>query len=181
MKGNIKRIATLFLAFVLLIGLVPMFNKNANAEENKDMQAYVINFAKQDEQGRNLPGATIKISSEGKKDIEFISSGRIDAFALQEGKYVIEEIKTPLKYEKASNIYFEIAKNAETSKLEMKNLEWGTGNKKLSDGTLVMVDALKVDKLKVKFSVQDNQGKEIPGLTLNLVTDLKNNKSEFLI
>lgn len=63
----------------------------------------------------------------------------------------------------------------------MKNLEWGTGNKKLSDGTLVMVDALKVDKLKVKFSVQDNQGKEIPGLTLNLVTDLKNNKSEFLI
>lgn len=36
MKGNIKRIATLFLAFVLLIGLVPMFNKNANAEENKD-------------------------------------------------------------------------------------------------------------------------------------------------
>lgn len=44
-----------------------------------------------------------------------------------------------------------------------------------------MVDALKADKLKVKFSVQDNQGKEIPGRTLNLVRDLKNNKSEFLI
>ena len=137
-----------------------------------------VKFSKQDIDGKELKDATITLThSDGTKET-WKSDGSAHEFTVKEGKYTFHEEKTPddSKYKIATDITFEVVRNAQTKALEITNVVIGEGNKKLEDGTLVMVDAYKkapepgTKTTKVNFSKRalTRDGKELSGAKISL-------------
>uniref|UniRef100_UPI0004719EEF thioester-forming surface-anchored protein n=1 Tax=Atopobacter phocae TaxID=136492 RepID=UPI0004719EEF len=142
-----------------------LINKNTKEIipiENSNQKETTVKFSKQDLAGNELKGATITLTGNNGDKQTWESDGKTKAkeFTVKEGKYTFTETAAPEGYKIATEIKFEVVRNKETQKLEIQNVEVGTGNKEGADGLLIMVDDYKEKETVVKFSKQDLAGNE---------------------
>lgn len=87
-----------------------------------------------------LSGATITLTDDKGNVQTWVSNGEVKEFVVTEGKYTFKETVVPNGYVVATDITFEVKRNAETQALEIVNVVIGEGNKEGTDGVLIMVD-----------------------------------------
>lgn len=102
-----------------------------------------VRFSKRDVADNELAGARIELQSESGEKQEWTSDGTVKEFTVGEGKYTFTETATPddSRYAIASVIRFSVVYNEEENRLEITDVDLGDGNRRLADGTMVMVDA----------------------------------------
>lgn len=119
-----------------------------------------VKFSKQDIAGKELAGATISLTSDKGDKQEWQSDGKgAHEFTVKEGKYTFEETAAPNGYKVATKITFEVVRNENTKALEITNVKVGEGNKKGTDGLLIMVDDYAIHEKPSKPSESGNSPK----------------------
>ena len=143
-------------------------------------KANIVDFAKEDAYGDELPGASVQLLNEdGTVYEEWTSTETAHRItAIPTGKYTFHEVAAPKGYCVATDIAIEVLNvpDGDAYKLEVK-VNGVTQTSTSTDGTplITMVD----EATKVWFYKLDENGNNLPGAKLKIVDNLGNVVKEF--